>query len=139
MRRTGQMLAVLGVIAVWAAAAGATGPTGEQPVPSATQLDIPHSPQEHVTRADYYKKKAAEYRADADVHHKMFAGYHQKNPDSPMYDGEGREILAGTETALVTKMRKHCDDYIRAAEQLAAEADRFAEFHRMRAAEMRGK
>ena len=139
MRRTWQVLAVSSALAVWTAAAGAAGPTGEQPAPSATQLAIPHTPQEHLTRADYYKKKAAEYRADADVHHKMFAGYHQKNPDSPMYDGEGREILAGTETAIVTKMRKHCDDYIRAAEQLAAEADRFAEFHSMRAAEMRGK
>ena len=36
-------------------------------------------------------------------------------------------------------MRKHCDEYAKDADKLAADAERFAEFHRMRAEEMRGK
>jgi hypothetical protein len=28
-------------------------------------------------------------------------------------------------------MRKHCQAYVKAAEKMAAEADQFAEFHRM--------
>jgi len=35
-------------------------------------------------------------------------------------------------------MRNHCDAYIQAAEKLAGEAERFAEFHRMRAGELKG-
>jgi hypothetical protein len=36
-------------------------------------------------------------------------------------------------------MRKHCESYITAAERMAVEAEQFAEFHRMRGEEMRGK
>ena len=40
---------------------------------------------------------------------------------------------------MVTKERKHCAEYISGLNQVAEEADRFAEFHRMSAEEMRGK
>lgn len=36
-------------------------------------------------------------------------------------------------------MRKHCDKYMKEAETLAAEAERFAEFHRMLGEEMKRK
>ena len=135
-----QALAVMGAIAVRPVVAGAAAPTLEQPAASAKQIEVPHTPEQHLARADYYKKKAADYNAETDAHRKMLADYHMKHPDIPWYDGEGQELpMHGTETAFVTEMRKHCDEYIRAAEQLAAEADRFAEFHRMRAEELRGK
>jgi hypothetical protein len=133
------MMVVIGAVVTGAAVAGATGPMGEEPAKSDKQLNIPHTPEEHLARADHYKKKAAEYRAEAEMHRKMFADYHAKNPDKPLYTGEGLEIPHGEELASVTKMRKHCDEYIQKAEALAAEADRFADFHRMRAEEMRGK
>ena len=141
MRRALRVLAVMGAIAVWPALAGATEPTGAQSAPSAKQLAVPHTPEEHLARADYYKKKAAEYRAEADVHRKMLEDYHKKHPDVPWYDGEGQALPSphGTETAVVTKMRKHCDEYTSALKQVAEKADRFAEFHRMSAEEMRGK
>ena len=141
MRRALQVLAVIGAIAVWPALAGATEPTGEQPAPSAKQLAVPHTPEEHLARADYYKKKAAEYRAEADVHRKMLEDYHKKHPDIPWYTDDGgiTRPSQGIETAVVTKMRKHCDEYTSALKRVAEEADRFAEFHRMSAEEMRGK
>ena len=141
MKRTLQVLAIIGAIAVWPAVAGATEPTGEQTSTSAMQLAVPHTPQEHLARADYYKKKAAEYRAEADAHRKMLEDYHKKHPDIPWLDGEGQELPPphGTEIAMVTKERKHCAEYISALNQVTEEADRFAEFHRMSAEEMRGK
>ena len=141
MKSTLQVLAVIGAIAFWPAVAGAADPTGEQTSASATQFAIPHTPQEHLARADYYKKKAAEYRAEADVHRKMLEDYHKKHPDIPWLDGEGRELPSphGTEIAMVTKERKHCDEFTSALNKAAEEADRFAEFHRMSAEEMRGK
>jgi len=36
-------------------------------------------------------------------------------------------------------MRLHCETYIKDAEKLATDADKFTEFHAMRAKEMQGK
>ncbi len=63
------------------------------------------------------------------MHRKMYADYkmtvaiHPKGPENPW----------------LKKMRDHCDRYIKDAEILAADAEKFADFHRMRAAELQGK
>jgi hypothetical protein len=93
---------------------------------------VPQTPEEHLARAAEYKEKAAAYRREADDHRKMLADYKAKQ-------APGLETKLGQEPPWVKKMRKHCESYITAAEKLAVEAEQFAEFHRMRGEEMRGK
>lgn len=96
-------------------------------------VGIPTTPEEHLALAAEYDKKAATLREDATMHRKMFAT-HEKSQGSPSLQSK-----TGRELPWITKMRNHCDAYIQAADKLAAEAERFAEFHRMRAAEMKGQ
>jgi hypothetical protein len=62
----------------------------------------------------------------------MFSDYQARN-SSPSQSKAGREY------PWIARMRKHCDSYIREAERLAAEAEHFAEFHRMRGEELQGR
>lgn len=96
-------------------------------------VSVPKTVEEHLARAAEYDKKAATLRKDAAMHRKMFAE-HEKSQGSPSLQSK-----TGRELPWIAKMRDHCDAYIQAAEKLAAESERFAEFHRMRAAEMKGK
>ena len=96
-----------------------------------TQLVVPTTYEEHVARAESYRTKAAEYRAEAESHRKMLEDYRAKEAHN--------QTKAGIELPWVGKMRKHCEKYMNEAKKLAKEADSFAEFHTMRAAEMRGK
>ena len=43
------------------------------------------------------------------------------------------------ENPWLRKMRDHCDRFIKDAETLAADADKFAEYHTLRAAELQRK
>jgi hypothetical protein len=90
---------------------------------------IPQTPEEHLALAESYRAKAASYRADAEEHRKMFADYERKT-GSPLM-----KVKTGREEPWVKKMRQHCEGYVREATRLAAEADSFAAFHRMRGAE----
>lgn len=84
---------------------------------------------EHVERVAEYQKKAAAYREEAAMHRKMYADY-----------AKGVAINAkAPENPWLRKMREHCDRYIKDAEVLATDAEKFAEMHRLRAAELQGK
>lgn len=96
-------------------------------------MSVPATADEHLARAAAYQEKAAAYREDAAVHRKMFADYQRQTGNPALQDKAGQEL------PWIAKMRKHCEGYIKDAERLAADADGFAEFHRMRAEEMRGK
>lgn len=86
------------------------------------------TPKEHMAKAEEYSKKAAAYRADAAAHQTMLADFRgQAKTARPDEDPERRE------------MRIHCEGFISKAEALATEAEHFAEFHRLRAAELQGK
>lgn len=98
-----------------------------------SELSVPETPQAHLSRAATYEKRAADYREEAAAHRSMFADYKKKHSSPSVESKTGREM------SWVTKMRAHCEEYARQAEKMAAEADRFAEFHRMRAAEMKGQ
>ncbi len=113
--------------------ARADGLPGEQPAgKQEAEMGIPATPDEHLARAAKYQEKAVAYRKEAAEHRKMFADY--KQPGDAAHESK-----TGHEASWVAKMRKHCDEYIKDAEKLAADAERFAAFHRMRAEEMRGK
>ena len=123
------LLVAVATLNVWAANQSSRDKETEQ-----TQaLDVPKTPEEHLARAAEYDKKAAAFRQDAAMHRKMFAEYEKSQGSPSLQSKTGREL------PWIAKMRKHCDAYIQAADKLAAEAQSFAEFHRMRAAEMKGK
>lgn len=89
---------------------------------------MPQTADEHSAMAERYFQKAANYHQDAEMHRHMLAEYkkgavHTKQGENPW----------------VTKMRLHCEKYIVDADRLAAEADEFAQFHTMRAKELRGQ
>lgn len=90
---------------------------------------VPQTPEEHFALAESYRAKAASYRAEAEEHRKMFADYERRTA-SPLL-----KVKTGWEEPWIKKMRKHCDGYIKEATRLAAEADSFAAFHRMRGKE----
>jgi len=139
MKQAWKAAAVAGGLAVFittggvaARAAQAASSTVGQ-TPDNLEQSVPQMPEEHFARAAKYREKAVAYRREADDHRKMLADY--KARQTP----PGLETKLGQEPPWVKKMRKHCESYITAAEKMAVEAEQFAEFHRMRGEEMRGK
>lgn len=107
--------------------------TGKKSDKHEAVADVPHTAEEHLARAASYREKAAQFRGEAEAHRKMFAEYDRKQGSPAMKSKMGRE------EPWIATMRQHCDAYIRQADKMAAEAEQFAEFHRMRGEEMRGK
>jgi hypothetical protein len=91
---------------------------------------VPDTSEQHLEKAKRYEEKAAAYREDADEHRKMLAEYKKRVALNP------KDRL---ENPWLKKMRVHCEKYIKEAEALAREADKFADYHRFRAAELRGE
>lgn len=91
----------------------------------------PLTVEEHLALVERYKRRAAEYRKEADDHRKMLAGYRR--------DAAVLPNKTGREFPWFTKLRQRCEGYIQRADALADEAERFAEFHRMRARELQGE
>ena len=100
-------------------------PTDERP------RKVPQTVEDHLALVERYRCKAAEHHKEADEHRKMLAGYRSDMATIP--NKMGREF------PWFTKLREHCEGYIRRADALASEAERFAEFHRMRAKELQGE
>ena len=93
------------------------------------EMKIPQTAKEHYEMAERYQKKAAEYRAEIEMHKKMLAEYSKGVAQHPK----------GPENPYLKKMRLHCANYIRAAENLEREALEMAKFHTARAKEVEGK
>lgn len=91
----------------------------------------PLTVEEHLALVERYRRKAAEYRKEADEHRRMLAGYRR---DAAVFPNK-----SGREFPWFTKLRQRCEGYIQRADALADEAERFAEFHRMRARELQGE
>jgi hypothetical protein len=88
---------------------------------------VPSTPREWDARAESYRKKAASYRGEAELHREMLAeterriGGPSKSSGSPW----------------LKKIREHCKSFIEDAERLAVDADKFADLSEQRAAELR--
>lgn len=95
-------------------------------------VHAPETSKDHLALADAYRKTTATYREDAAMHRQMLAAYTKKV--AVPTDGRG-----GSENPWIKKMRVHCEGYIRDADKLAGDSEKFAEFHTMRAAELQGK
>lgn len=107
--------------------------TGRKSDKQEAVADVPHTAEEHLARATSYREKAAQFRREAEAHRKMFVEYDKKQGAPALKSKMGRE------EPWIANMRQHCDSYIRQADKMAGEAEQFAEFHRMRGEEMRGK
>ena len=96
------------------------------------RADEPRPPQtveEHMTLSRQYEEKAATQRKEAAFHRKMADDYQKRHANPKLTSPPGH----------VTKMLKHCDAIARAAEALAGEYERAAEYHKLRARELQGK
>jgi hypothetical protein len=120
------------MFAAFSAAYAADPPQTAPVAPSASMAAgmkmMPQTAEEHSAMAESYKQKAANYRQDAEMHRQMLAEYKK-----------GAVHLKQGENPWVTKMRLHCEKYIVDADRLVADADEFAQFHTMRAKELRGQ
>jgi hypothetical protein len=97
-----------------------------------TSVKPPETAEEHLALADTYRKKAVSYRQEAATHRQMLETYKRQVTNPP-------DVKSGRENTWVKKMRLHCEEYIRGAENLAGSADKFVDFHTMRASESQGK
>jgi hypothetical protein len=91
---------------------------------------IPQTTADHLAMAQKYQDKAAAYRQEAADHREMAESY------------KARAVPAGKGTdknPWVKKMEDHCRAFIVDAEKLAADAERAAEYHTLRARELQGK
>lgn len=135
MRGTRAGVTVMAATLLLGAGAWATANAADQPPPTRDEkaMGVPQTPGEHTARAAEYREKAASYRKEAETHRRMLADYKAKQGAPALQTKTGQEL------PWIATMRKQCESYMREAERLAAEADRFAEFHRMRSEEMQGK
>ncbi len=123
------LLAVPATLASSAAVAGEAAKPSPVTSPAAKATKGEMTPEQHLAKAKEYREKAAAYRAEAAVHHKMIEQATQESSSDARVE----------EDSNVRKTRIHCEAYITKAEALATEAEKFADFHRMRAAELQGK
>ncbi len=108
--------------------AGADPETPASLVKKGEALKIAVTAEDHLAKAAEYAKRAASYHEEAARHRRMFADYAKTVATS----------TKAPENPWLRKMRDHCDRFIKDAESLASEAEKFANFHRMRAAELQG-
>ena len=127
-------LAALALLASLGAAEvrGAAGPAVPTP-DEALGVRFPRTAEDHLAVAADYARKAAAYREDATLHRRMFAAYERwaSGLAPPARRGKRKK------PRWLEDLRRHCDSYATGAEGLADGAERLAEFHRQRAADLR--
>ena len=95
----------------------------------AEDAKVPTTTAEHETLAKQYKDQAAQFKKVGDEHRAMAAAYAKEHADSK----------GGVKNAWNTKMQKHCAALAKDADKLAADADKAADYHSLRAKELQGK
>lgn len=84
---------------------------------------------DHEAMAKKYKEDAAQYKKVADEHRAMAAAYAKEHPDTK----------GGVKNSWNQKMQKHCEALAKDADKMAADSEKAADFHTMRAKEVQGK
>ena len=95
----------------------------------AQEAKVPTTTAEHEALAKQYKDEAVQYKKIADDHRAMAAAYAKANPDSK----------GGVKNPFNEKMQKHCKALAADADKLAADAQKAADYHALRAKELQGK
>jgi hypothetical protein len=100
------------------------------PAVSIAQVKVPTTVEDHLALAKSYTEKAAAWKKEAQYHHEMADAYKKSStpPDK-----------SGKPNPWVKKMTEHCQALADAADKLAAEASKAAEYHTLRAKELQGK
>ena len=99
-------------------------------IAAAAETKIPESAADHLALAKSYQEKAATYRKEAADHRAMADAYKKGTPGA---------AKGGGGNPWAKKMEAHCRAIATDADKLAADADKAAEFHTMRAKEVQGK
>jgi hypothetical protein len=95
----------------------------------ADEAKVPTTAAEHEALAKQYKEQAAQYKKVADEHRAMAAAYAKEHPD----------FKGGTKNPWNQKMQKHCEALAKDADKLAADSEKAADYHELRAKELQGK
>jgi hypothetical protein len=95
------------------------------------EAKVPNTPEEHFALAKQYKEKADGYRKEAADHRQMAEAY--KNSVANAQDKRGQK------NPFIVKMEKHCNAIATAAEKLATENEKAADYHTLRGKELQGK
>ena len=95
----------------------------------ADEMKLPMTAAEHEAMAKSYKEQAAQYKKVADDHRAMAEAYKKAHPDAK----------GGAKNPFNEKMQKHCAALAKDADKLAADAEKAADYHTMRAKELQGK
>ena len=90
---------------------------------------VPQTAEDHLALANAYADKTAAYREEAALHREMAAASRRLHPD---LEGHGRNPWT-------VKMEKHCQVIARAADALAAQTQKAADYHTLRAKELQGQ
>lgn len=96
----------------------------------AEEAKVPQTAAEHEALAKQYKDQAAQFKKVGDEHRAMAEAY-KKSIVAPAKPGQ--------KNPLVAKMEKHCGMLAKDADKLAADAEKAAEYHMLRAKELGGK
>ena len=94
------------------------------------QPKAPESAADHLALAKSYQEKATAYRKEAAEHKAMAEAYKKSVPPPPK---------SGGENPFAKKMEAHCRAIAADAEKLAADDEKAAEYHTLRAKELQGK
>lgn len=95
----------------------------------AEDVKVPVTVADHTALAKHYADKAAAYKAEADSHRKMAEAYKKSVATTPK----------APPNPFVTKMERHCQALAKDADKLAADAQKAADYHTLRAKELEGK
>lgn len=93
---------------------------------------VPSTPAEHSALAKQYRDKAATYKKEAAEHREMAAEYKKSRLG-------GAHEAQGQKDPKVVEMEKHCAAIATKADALAVENEKAADFHDLRAKELKGK
>jgi hypothetical protein len=92
---------------------------------------VPVTVEDHLALAKQYQDKAATYRKEAQDHREMAAAAREGALNAHKAHGQKDPATA--------KMEKHCAALSAAADKLALENEKAAEYHTFRAKELQGK
>ncbi len=109
----------------------ATGSIVSAPVSVAAAEDVkvPVTAADHTALAKQYADKAAAYKAEAESHRKMAEAYKKSVATTPK----------APPNPFVAKMERHCQALAKDADKLAADSQKAADYHTLRAKELEGK
>jgi hypothetical protein len=95
----------------------------------ADEAKVPTTTAEHEALAKQYREQAAQNKKLANEHRAMAEAYKHMHPDTK----------GGVKNPLNEKMQKHCEAIAKDADKLAADDEKAADYHEMRAKELQGK